>query len=277
MAQHLKFIILFAFSLSACHISAQSLRKLMERQFGIIESKWETSTQGDRELNYYNEDYCDYYLYRMNDRSYNLTPGKNTIFKIEKNASFENPFKSASSYKCYRGKFPKDFQINTPYALPVKNGEKTEWQTDPREFAKTLNFRIKEGDLVYATRSGIACKTSNPRQLLVYHADQTFAAYLMMSEKYIQPGEKVQVGQPVGKAGALKVSISFFFLDENKFKGGESSGYPYSHFIPVFRTTEGDIKPKEKTIYQALTNDELIMQDMSKRDKKKYMKQKNLK
>ena len=163
MAQHLKFIILFAFSLSACHISAQSLRKLMERPFGIIESKWETSTQGDRELNYYNEDYCDYYLYRMNDRSYNLTPGKNTIFKIEKNASFENPFKSASSYKCYRGKFPKDFQINTPYALPVKNGEKTEWQTDPREFAKTLNFRIKEGDLVYATRSGIACKTSNPR------------------------------------------------------------------------------------------------------------------
>lgn len=277
MAQHLKFIILFAFSLSACHISAQSLRKLMERPFGIIESKWETSTQGDRELNYYNEDYCDYYLYRMNDRSYNLTPGKNTIFKIEKNASFENPFKSASNYKCYRGKFPKDFQINTPYALPVKNGEKTEWQTDPREFAKTLNFRIKEGDLVYATRSGIACKTSNPRQLLVYHADQTFAAYLMMSEKYIQPGEEVQVGQPVGKAGALKVSISFFFLDENKFKGGESSGYPYSHFIPVFRTTEGDIKPKEKTIYQALTNDELIMQDMSKRDKKKYMKQKNLK
>ena len=277
MAQHLKFIILFAFSLSACHISAQSLRKLMERPFGIIESKWETSTQGDRELNYYNEDYCDYYLYRMNDRSYNLTPGKNTIFKIEKNASFENPFKSASSYKCYRGKFPKDFQINTPYALHVKNGENTEWQTDPREFAKTLNFRIKEGDLVYATRSGIACKTSNPRQLLVYHADQTFAAYLMMSEKYIQPGEEVQVGQPVGKAGALKVSISFFFLDENKFKGGESSGYPYSHFIPVFRTTEGDIKPKEKTIYQALTNDELIMQDMSKRDKKKYMKQKNLK
>lgn len=277
MAQHLKFIILFAFSLSACHISAQSLRKLMEHPFGIIESKWETNTQGDGELNYYNEDYCDYYLYRMNDRSYNLTPGKNTIFKIEKNASFENPFKSASSYKYYRGKFPKDFQINTPYALPVKNGEKTEWQTDPREFAKTLNFRIKEGDLVYATRSGIACKTSNPRQLLVYHADQTFAAYLMMSEKYIQPGEEVQVGQPVGKAGALKVSISFFFLDENKFKSGESSGYPYSHFIPVFRTTEGDIKPKEKTIYQALTNDELIMQDMSKRDKKKYMKQKNLK
>lgn len=277
MAQHLKSTLLFVFTLSACHISAQSLRKLMEQPFGIIESKWETNVQGGRELNYYNKDYCDYYLYRMNDRSYNLTPGKNTIFKIEKNTPFENPFKSSSTYRYYRGKFPKDFQINTPYALPVKDGQKTGWQTDPREPLKTLNFRIKEGDTIYATRSGIACTTANPQQLLIYHPDQTFAAYLVMNENFIQPGEEVQVGQPVGKAGSSRVSISFFFLDENKFKGGESSGYPYSHFAPVFRTTEGDIKLKEKTIYQAVIDDELITQDMTKRDKKKYMKHKNQK
>lgn len=274
---HLKFIILFVFTLSAYHTSAQSLRKLMERPFGIIESKWETNAQGAHELNYYNEDYCDYYLYRMNDRSYNLTPGKNTVFKIEKNSHTENPFKSSSSYRYYRGKFPKNFQIGTLYALPVKDGQKTGWQTDPREPVKTLNFRIKEGDTIYATRSGIACTTANTQQLLIYHPDQTFAAYLVMSENFIQPGEEVQVGQPVGKAGPSRVSISFFFLDENKFNGGESSGYPYSHFIPVFRTTVGDTKLKEKTIYQAVVDDELIMQDMSKRDKKKYMKQKNLK
>lgn len=277
MTHHLKFIILFIFTLSACHTSAQSLRKLMERPLGIIESKLETNAQGDRELNYYNEDYCDYYLYRINDRSYNLIPGKNTVFRIEKNSHAENPFKSPSSYRYYRGKFPKNFQIGTLYALPVKDGQKTGWQTDPREPVKTLNFRIKEGDTIYATRSGIACTTANTQQLLIYHPDQTFAAYLVMSENFIQPGEEVQVGQPVGKAGPSRVSISFFFLDENKFKGGESSGYPYSHFIPVFRTTVGDTKLKEKTIYQAVVDDELIMQDMSKRDKKKYMKQKNLK
>lgn len=277
MTQHLKFILLFVFTLSACHMSAQSLRKLMEQPFGIIESQWETNAQESRELNYYNKDYCDYYLYRMNDRSYNLTPGKNTIFKIEKNAQFENPFKSSSTYRYYRGKFPKNFQINTPYALPVKDGQKTGWQTDPRESKKTLNFRIKEGDTIYATRSGIACTTANPQQLLIYHPDQTFAAYLVMSENFIQPGEEVQVGQPVGKAGSSRVSISFFFLDENKFKGGETLGYPYSHFIPVFRTTEGDIKLKEKAIYQAVIDNELITMDMTKRDKKKYMKRKNLK
>lgn len=277
MTHHLKYIILFVFTLSACHTSAQSLRKLMERPLGIVESKWETNAQEGRELNYYNEDYCDYYLYRINDRSYNLIPGKNTVFRIEKNSQAENPFKSSSSYRYYRGKFPKNFQIGTLYALPVKDGQKTGWQTDPREPVKTLNFRIKEGDTIYATRSEIACTTANTQQLLIYHPDQTFAAYLVMSENFIQPGEEVQVGQPIGKAGPSRVSISFFFLDENKFKGGESSGYPYSHFIPVFRTTVGDTKLKEKTIYQAVVDDELIMQDMSKRDKKKYMKQKNLK
>ena len=121
MAQHLKLIALLIFTLSASYTSAQSLRKLLEHPYGIIESKWEKDAQGATELNYYNEDYCDYYLYRANDRSYNLSNGKNTIFKIEKNAQVDNPFKSASSYTFYRGKFPKDFNIQTPYALPVKN------------------------------------------------------------------------------------------------------------------------------------------------------------
>lgn len=277
MAQHLKLIALLIFTLSASCTSAQSLRKLLERPYGIIESKWEKDAQGATELNYYNEDYCDYYLYRANDRSYNLSNGKNTIFKIEKNAQVDNPFKSASSYTFYRGKFPKDFNIQTPYALPVKNNQKTAWKTDPREPFKTLNFHTKQGDTIYATRSGIACKTTNPQQLLIYHPDQTFAAYLVMNENFIEPGEEVQVGQAIGKAGPTGAAISFFFLDENKFKGGLSSGYPYSHFIPVFRTTEGDVKPEEKTIYQAVTDHDLIMQDMSKRDKKKYMKLHNLK
>ena len=169
MAQHLKLIALLIFTLSASYTSAQSLRNLLDRPYGIIESKWEKDAQGATELNYYNEDYCDYYLYRANDRSYNLSNGKNTIFKIEKNAQVDNPFKSASSYTFYRGKFPKDFNIQTPYALPVKNNQKTAWKTDPREPFKTLNFHIKQGDTIYATRSGIACKTTNPQQLLIYH------------------------------------------------------------------------------------------------------------
>ena len=63
MAQHLKLIALLIFTLSASYTSAQSLRKLLERPYGIIESKW------------------------------------------EKDAQVDNPFKSASSYTFYRGRF----------------------------------------------------------------------------------------------------------------------------------------------------------------------------
>ena len=52
MAQHLKLIALLIFTLSASCTSAQSLRKLLERPYGIIESKWEKDAQGATELNY---------------------------------------------------------------------------------------------------------------------------------------------------------------------------------------------------------------------------------
>lgn len=259
--------------LSIQQATAQSLRKLLQ-QNAHIESKWENNAQGDLELNYYNDDFCDYYLHRENDRSYKLSVGKNTVFTKRKNSHTENPFQNATKYRFYRGQFPKDFQGNTPYALPVKNGTETAWKTDLREPFKTLNFRVQQGDTIYATRSGVACRTSHPQQLLLYHADRTFAAYLVMDENFIEPGDNVLTGQAIGIAGSTGVSISYFFLDENKFEGGIHTGYSYSHFVPVFRVDEGNLKLEEKKKYRAVIDDALIMQDMSKREQKRYLKNK---
>ena len=116
----------------------------MEMPPRIIESKWEQTPEGGTELNYYNGDLCSYYLFRENDRSYNLNPGKNTVFRIEKGSNASNSFKTSSRYMFFRGQFPKDFQISTPYALPVKTGEETQWQIAPQESAKTMIFQIQE-------------------------------------------------------------------------------------------------------------------------------------
>ena len=260
-------------ALSVC-ADAQSFQRILERPVNIVRSEWEYDNDGNQELNYYNEDYCNYYLYRVNDDSYNLRPGKNTVFKRIKDAQYNNLFNRATTYMFFRGSFPKDFNINTPYAFPVKNGMQTAWKTDRRESVRTLQFRMLPGDTVYATRSGIVCRTMLPRQLLICHADYTFAAYLAMNENFVSPGEEVRTGQPVGIAGPTGVSISFFFLDKNKFSGLEAAGYVYSHFTPVFRTAEGDVKPVERKMYNALVDDELIMLDMSKREQKKYLKSK---
>ena len=253
---------------------AQSFRKILDRPHDVVKSVWESDNEGNQELNYYNEDYCPYYLYREGDDSYELQPGKNTVFKKMKNSPYDNPFNRPTSFMYFRGFFPKNFQVNTPYALPVKSGTQTAWRIDRRESVRTLQFRMAAGDTVYATRSGVACRTVIPRQLLICHADHTFAAYLVMQENFITPGEEVRTGQPVGIAGPTGVSVSFFFLDKNKFSGLKAAGYMYSHFTPVFRTTEGDVKPEERKMYTAWVDDGLIMLDMTKREQKKYLKRK---
>lgn len=257
--------------------TAQSLMFMMKRPFNIVETNWERNSNQDLSLIFTNHDFCDYYVYIVDTRSYNLRPGKNTMFTIHKGSNAYNPFENPSSYNYYRGAFVRKFDPKFPYALPVKNGVRTAWKTDTRESVKTMNFGMRQGDTVYATRAGMACKTSDPRQLLVYHSDCTFAAYLGMDENFIVPGEEVMTGQPIGVAGRWTVSISYFFLDENKFESFRITGYPYSHFMPVFRTTEGDVVMDEKRKYTAVIDDDLIMKDMSKGERKKYLKKKNRK
>ena len=73
------------------------------------------------------------------------------------------------------------------------------------------------------------------------------------------------------------MSLSFFFLDRNKFDGYEAAGYMYTHFIPVFRTSAGDVRPEEQTAYVSVVDDGLIMQDMSRKEQKRYLRERDRK
>lgn len=268
-------LFVFILFVSGSSASAQSLMLLIRsQQNDAVESKWEiNSVNNAQELNYYNNDYCDYYLARTNDNSYELRPGKNTVFSIKEGEPLNNPFQSPGSYRYYPGRFPRKFDKSFPYALPVKHGKETAWKRDRRESCMTLNFSVPKGDTIYATRSGVVCKAGNERQVLVYHDDCTFAAYLMLERKFVYPKDEIRTGDPVGVASSEGVSLSFYYLDENKFRsGGEAFDYYYSHYVPVFRTAEGDVKPEEGKKYRAVTDDALITQEMSKREKKRYLK-----
>lgn len=262
----------FLFSAAVLNIAyGQALDRLLAIPQFTVESRYEYDADHNRVLNYYNNDFCDYYLYRTNDNSYKLRPGKNTVHKISGNTP--DPAASPSSYYRFRGIFPKDFSIKTPYAFPTRNGAQVSWNIDRRERLKTMQFGIAPDDTVFAVRSGVACKTVDDRFLLVNHPDGTFSAYLNMPENFRHEGEKIGVGEPVGIAGPAGVSISFFFLDRNKFSyGARPLGHPYSHFIPYFRTSRGDCRPHEDTVYQCIIDDMLISMDMTRKDAKKYYK-----
>ena len=254
--------------------TAQALKALMARQTGIIEGKAEQNSRKETCCNFYNNDWCDYYLCCRNDKAYNLHPGKNTLFVAPDKSKIYNPAKEEFQYRYYRGIFPKKFNIETPYALPVKNGVRTAWRTDRHETKKTLCFKIEKEDTVYATRGGILCKIPSSRFILIYHPDHTFAAYIGIRDKFVKPGDDVRTGQAIGIARQDNISISFFFLDKNKFEASADMGYPYSHFVPTFRTDRGDVRPVERKFYRVVTDDALIMQDMSKKEQKKYLKHK---
>lgn len=260
------------FSAGVFPLYAQSLENVTRVYEHTIESKWETDSEYNRMLNYYNYDYCDYYLVRENDDSYTLDPGKNTVFTIRADSEFDSQFKNSSSYYRFKGVFPHNFDISTPYALPVKVGKETAWVTDRRERHKTMRFKMEPWDTVYAVRYGVSCLTQDSRLLLVYHQDHTFAAYLTMYENFISPGETVIPGQPVGVAGPDGLAISFFFLDSNMFGSAVPDGYPYLHYVPMFSTSEGVLRPQEKKPYVAVTDDSLVIREMSRREQKKYLR-----
>lgn len=268
--KRLFWVLLLVFACSLMH--AQSLRFLLKYPYRVIESKFEASPaqNGDQQLAFTNSDYCPYTIRRDNSQLYVINPGKNIIEYYKKNSVVKIP--KAGSYNYFRGKFPKDFNPSFVYALPVRNGLEVEWAVDPRERSRTFAFKINYRDTVYASRSGVVCKTDYPSGILVNHTDESFAAYLNLSELLVSPGETVEVGQPIALASYGGASASYFFLDENLFNDGKPGGYAYTHFSPLFRTDKGDVKLEKGTSYVCKVDDDLVIKEMSRSRQKKHLK-----
>ena len=277
--------------------SAQSLMSLMDSQEGNLDGEVEKNRERKaKDLILYNNDYCDFYIVVLRGKkAYDVHPGRNLIVMGRSRKKSDYTYSKASvsqisinkfsgplykrdinSYRLryYPGRFPKKLNESFPYTLPVKHGKETAWRTDSLENQLTLNFSIPEGDTVYATRGGVVCKAGDEGQVLVYHADCTFAAYLMLESKFVSPGSEIHAGEPIGVASSEGVSISFYYLDKAQFRRSEKvADYPYAHFVPIFRTDEGDVRPEEGETYCAVTDDELITQEMGRREKRQYLRE----
>jgi hypothetical protein len=191
----------------------------------------------------------------------------------------------------YRGDFRKKPDIDFIYSLPVAEKEAvTAWIAENKD-GYQLSFDLTS-DTVYACRAGVMCddklkdnttkghKYFNDNRSLskitLYHSDGTFGEYVFKGKSLIYPGEKIKIGDPIAIIKRQeRLLFSVYFLDKNKLND-RNIGNKHTHLRPFFQTVnEGKTRMENNRTYLCEYTDEMLMQEMSKREKKVFLKNKS--
>lgn len=270
----------------AATLSAQEFRKVFSLGNSpepVVQNivRYNSATKS-RERIYINSDYCTYVVVRKGARYYNAAPGENLVeSRPVQSQAAEGNF-TATYYRYYRGAFPSQEPAAGFYAFPLAEGENITVEPQAIRFRDSereeayLSFAIHKNDTVYAMRGGVVCLSGDEKGVIINHIDETFAVYYHMRKALVSPGDAVEVGQPVGLATGGKVYVGFVYLDKTYFKQKEvAEEYPYTHFVPQLwdGTQYVQYEMSASKVVPAIP-DELVMQDMSKAQKKRYLKNK---
>ena len=259
-----------------------------------LESEW---TDKGLEWTAVNNDFSPYYLdinlekingFQYLGSSYTtmMDIGTRTLFTLRPEGSART-YSTGISYRFYRGDIRKKPNTDFQYAMPIRQGDVTRVRTLASNHY-TMQFDMTQTiDTVYACRGGIICndnvydtsaKGYNKDNMLItiYHNDGTMAEYTMFDESLVYPGDIVKMGDPIAVcqsiAGKREINIAIYFLDKNKIEL-KTDGRKHSHFTPFFNVGgESAIKLEEGISYVSEITEDMIMQDMSKRERSNYLK-----
>jgi hypothetical protein len=251
-------------------------------------------SRGQLTFSTHNIDFCDYCVHiffldvdGFEGISYNqgtsaiVGPGKRQI-RIYKTKTGATRHIYRYYYKIYRGNSVKKPNTDFIYALPVVVGDTVTATKEGYEDGYQVFFGLPT-DTVYACRSGVMCDDNlsgypvGLSQITLYHVDGSFSGYVFKGKPLVYPGEKIKMGSPIAVVerylDKYSVCLSTYFLDRNKV----TSNFPrkHTHFLPFFQTAnEGKAQLQNEKIYTCELTDEMRMQEMSKREKKKLLKNK---
>jgi len=250
-----------------------------------------------------NRDYCDYHLRifftyaegfegMSSGISLNTSPGRRQIlsYKVRQGAT---RYSYNYSYAMYRGNSYKKPNAEFTYALPVTPGGEVTVMIPENQEGYQLAFDMPS-DTVYACRDGVMCDDElkdntakgykhfrdnmNFSQITLYHVDGSFGEYIFRGAPLVSPGEEVKMGMPIAIIDAQyrsSLRFSVYFLDQNKLKDIKI-GNKHSHLRPFFQTeNDGILRLINEGMYQCLCTDDMLMQDMSKHEKKAFLKNKS--
>lgn len=165
---------------------------------------------------------------------------------------------------------------------------------------KVYQFRISGPDTVYASRRGMVVEvidqydvdttmeygySSERNSILVEHQDGTFGSYSGFAKNsiFVSPGQQLIPGTPlgtIGRADKRKIYNLYFktyFLTKPEIVNKENKTLStlrsmHQYYTPVFYTQNGNQKLKDGETYIADISDEIIIQELSRKEIRKLKK-----
>lgn len=298
------FLLTVCISLAIFHTNAQFYQQPVENAVQLSDKF--SQTEGVLTFYGHNRDFCPYYLHvyfkdyhnfrgMIGTRSIIAGPGNQSLMSYSLSDKTKG-FNYRYTYSMYRGDPKSKVNVDFAYALPTSNGASAMPRTTQNREGYQLSFEVVS-DTVYACREGVMCnddlsdhtakghKKFNGRhsmaQVTLYHKDGSFGEYVFKGKSLVYPGQQVKMGQPIGIIETIldKYFINFavYFLDKNKVEDN-SVGNKHTHFRPFFQTgNAGKLRLEREQTYVCELTDEMLMQDMSKKEQKRFLKTKSVK
>lgn len=233
-----------------------------------------------------------------------VPPGSHRLLKLEKSGSGQPDFSYRFVYwKGIANPRIEDVQYVLPFSPALEVGVKEvgslsdylKQDSDDDHYA--IGFNMIDGDTILASRKGVVevVEQENQTENLNYtftrernyirirHDDGTIANYqnFKNNSSFVEVGTEVLPGTPLALAiqtremgDALMIFSVFYLVIEPDDFVDTKDWDSYKYYKPKFALKEGLEYLKVGSNYRGYINTELITQELSKREKKRYLSKK---
>lgn len=212
------------------------------------------------------------------------------------------------SYRYVRGKYTSRLNKEFVYLLPYKSNTEVDVKTlgnldemmgdEAPDSWKAFQFSTEESEPILAARRGLVVEVVDKHKadstkdytfnrsvnkVLIEHKDGTLASYTgfkngsikVKEGQYVYPQEELGYSGKFDSGEGYKLQFCIYYLNANKIRKQKTlktipNMYAYLH--PHFHWKGGEAIILPRNDYVAEATEELIMQEFSRREKKKYLK-----
>ena len=214
------------------------------------------------------------------------------------------------TYRSMRGKPNAKIDTDFTYILPFKKNTEvyvkslaylgTQFNEKEPENWTAYQFFTKGEKMVVAARKGLVVKVidefktdtthryrfkRSKNEVLIEHSDGSLASYkglkggsISVEEgQIVNPNDEIGLSDRYDKKGKYEIRYCLYYLDKegiNDIYSQKKHTNLYAYIKPLFFTKKGKSFLEIRKVFVADCSEELIMQEFSRREKKKYQKAK---